>query len=87
MDGEILQQSPYHLPLEHKAGKVICTFEFQHIRSAAFRPLAPFTNAYKYKLARFFHNSRTSLKDIDRFFKDGLRPPGATSVHFKSSYI
>ena len=83
---EILQQSPKRLPLEYEAGKIICTFEFRHIRSAAFRPLVPFTNAYEYKLARFFHNNKTSLKDIDRFFKHGLGLPGAASVHFKSGY-
>ena len=35
---------------------------------------------------RFFHNSKTSLQDIDRFFKDGLGLLGAASVHFKSGY-
>ena len=82
---EILQQSPHCLPLEYKAGMVFCTFEFQHIRSVAFRPLLPFTNTYQYKLARFFHNSKISLKDIDRLFKNGLGLPEAASVHCKSA--
>ncbi|KAF8414646.1 hypothetical protein BGX38DRAFT_1281763 [Terfezia claveryi] len=49
----------------------------------------PFQNAYEYKLARFFHESKTSLTNIDRFFKQNLLPPGLSEddgVHFHSGY-
>ena len=42
---------------------------------------------YEYKLARFFHQSKTTLKQIDDFFKSNLLPadlPETASVHFKS---
>ena len=37
-----------------------------------FNPISPLQNAYEYKLARFFHDSKTSLTNIDRFFKADL---------------
>ena len=63
------------------------TFSFQHIRSQHFDPLAPFISAYEYKLARFFPQSKTSLKDIDRFFKGGLLPVDQeANVNFRSGH-
>ena len=83
------RQDSHYVPPEYEAGRVIRTFTFQHIRSGQFNPLAPFANAYEYKLARFFHESRTSLKDIDIFFKNNLLPvglPEGANIHFRSSY-
>ncbi|KAF8414833.1 hypothetical protein BGX38DRAFT_1147783 [Terfezia claveryi] len=34
--------------------------------------------AYEYKLARFFHQSKTSMKQIDQFFRDDLLPLGTS---------
>ena len=75
--------------MEYEAGKVIGAFIFQYVRSQQFNPLAPFANAYEYKLARFFHESKTSLKDINKFFKNDLLPAGlpkGASVRFKSGH-
>src|SRR5437868_5039394 len=58
------------LPLSLQVGQVMRQSLFIHVRSPSWNPLAPFINAYEYKLARFFHQSKTSMKQIDQFFKD-----------------
>jgi hypothetical protein len=55
-------------------GQVIRLSIFTHIRDPSWNPLSPFSNAYEYKLARFFHQSKTSMKQIDQFFHDELLP-------------
>jgi hypothetical protein len=80
----------YLLPSEFEAGKVLKTSIFKSIRSPQYNPLAPFQNMYEYKLAWLFHQSKTSLQDINNFFKNGLLPgnlPETTSVSFKSGYM
>ena len=37
-----------------------------------FNPISPFQNAYKYKLARFLHDSKTSCTNMERFFNADL---------------
>ena len=52
-----------------------------------FKPISPFQNAYEYKLARSFHDSKTSWTNIDRFFKaDLLSSPRSKTqkVYFQS---
>jgi len=82
-------KGPLRLPPRYEAGKVVKVCVFQDVRSRQFNPLAPFESVYEYKLARFFHESKTSLKNIDSFFVNNLLPvdqPGTASVHFKSGY-
>lgn len=62
------------LPQRLMVGQVIHRSLFSHIRDPSWNPLSPFTNAYEYKLARFFHQSKTSMKQIGRFFHDQLIP-------------
>jgi len=62
------------LPASLKVGQVIRRSIFTHIRDPSWNPLSPFSNAYEYKLARFFHQSKTSMKQIDQFFHDELLP-------------
>jgi len=50
-----------------------------------FNPIFPFQSAYEYKVAKFFHESKSSLTNIDRFFKASLLPD-AHEVHFQSGY-
>jgi len=72
-----------------EAGKIVKVCVFKDVRSRQFNPLAPFENVYKYKLARFFHENKTSLKNIDSFFVNNLLPvdqPGTASLHFKSGH-
>ncbi|KAF8424431.1 hypothetical protein BGX38DRAFT_1147204 [Terfezia claveryi] len=83
------EQGPRRLPPEHAAGKVIKECIFRYVRSLQFNPLSPFANVYEYKLARFFHDSKISLKQINKFFKNNLLPidqPETTSVQFKSGH-
>jgi len=63
-----------YLPHTLEVGQVIRQSLFTQNRNPSWNPLSPFTNAYEYKLARFFHQSKTSLKQIDQFFKDELLP-------------
>jgi len=80
------RSSPESLPPQYAAGRVIKRSIFKHVRSQQFDALAPFANVYEYKLARFFHQSKTTLKQIDDFFKNNLLPadlPETASVHFK----
>src|SRR5215216_1219100 len=44
---------------------------------------APFTSHVDFKLARWFIESRTPKEQVDKFFKDGLQPPGCS---IKSAY-
>ena len=84
-----LQQATQRRGPEYVAGKVIGMCIFQYVRSERFNPLAPFDNVYEYKLARFFHRSKTCLNQIDEFFKSNLLPkdlPKTSRVHFKSGY-
>ena len=53
------------LPQSLQVGQVIRKSFFTHIRDPSWNPLLPFANAYNYKLARFFHQSKTSMKQID----------------------
>jgi len=49
-------------------------------------PIFPFQSIYEYKLARFFHESKTSGINIDRFFKSNVLP-SKHGIHFHSVYI
>ncbi|KAF8433151.1 hypothetical protein BGX38DRAFT_1146209 [Terfezia claveryi] len=83
------EQGSQRLPPEHAAGKVIKECIFRYVRSWQYNPLSPFANVYEYKLARFFHDSKISLKQIDKFFKNNLLPidrPETASVQFKSGH-
>jgi len=64
----------YHLPHSLMVRQVIRHSLFTHIRSPLWNPLSPFTTAYEYKLARFLHQNKTSMKQIDQFFHDELLP-------------
>ena len=81
--GEPLQL-PHHLPPEVEAGKITQTFTFAHIRSKQYNPLAPFTSAYQYNLARYFHESKASMKSIDTYFKNGLLPKCKSAVFYRT---
>jgi len=72
-------------PAEYEAGKIIATRALDDLQRLRFNPIFPFQTAYQYKLAKFFHESKTSLVNIDRFFKAGLLPD-AHGVHFQSGY-
>ena len=61
-----------HLLEVRMVGQVICQSLFIDIRHPSWNPLIPFSNAYEYKLARFFHQSKTSMKQIYQFFHDDL---------------
>ncbi|KAF8414858.1 hypothetical protein BGX38DRAFT_1147781 [Terfezia claveryi] len=76
-------------PQSLQVGQVIRQSLFTQIRNPSWNPLLPFTNAYEYKLARFFHQSKTSMKQIDQFFKDELLPldrPRTIGVGYRSGY-
>jgi len=62
----------HHLPHSLMVGQAIRRSLFTHIRSPSWNLLSPFMTAYEYKLARFFHQSKTSMKQIDQFFHDEL---------------
>ncbi|KAF8419153.1 hypothetical protein BGX38DRAFT_1280452 [Terfezia claveryi] len=77
------------LPAKYEAGKIIATIPLNNLRRLQFNPISPFQNAYEYKLVRFFHESKTSLTNIDHFFKKNLLPLGLSGdngVHFQSGY-
>ncbi|KAF8435536.1 hypothetical protein BGX38DRAFT_1286409 [Terfezia claveryi] len=63
-----------YLPQSLQVGQVTRQSLFTPILNPSWNPLLPFTSAYEYKLARFFHQSKTSMKQIDQFFKDELLP-------------
>ncbi|KAF8416009.1 hypothetical protein BGX38DRAFT_1281065 [Terfezia claveryi] len=66
-------------PQSLQVGQVIRQSLFTPIRNPSWNPLLPFTSAYEYKLARFFHQSKTSMKQIDNFSKTSWYlwiPPG-----------
>ena len=70
-------------------GKVIGMCICQYVRTELFNPLATFESVYEYKLARFFHSSKTRFRQIDEFFKSNLLPsdlPQTSRVPFKSGY-
>jgi len=82
-------KGPLHLPPRYEFGKIVEVYVFKIVQSRQLNSLAPFENVYKYKLARFFHPSKTSLKNIDTFFVNNLLPvdlPGTASVYFKSGH-
>ncbi|KAF8415902.1 hypothetical protein BGX38DRAFT_1281117 [Terfezia claveryi] len=77
-----------YLP-EYEVGKIIVTIPLNNLRWLQFNPIAPFQNTYEYKLVRFFYESKTSLTNIDHFFKQNLLPPGLSEddgVHFHLGY-
>jgi len=79
----------YHLPHSLMVGQAIRRSLFIHIRSPSWNPLSPFTTAYEYKLARFFHQSKTSMKQIDQLFYDELLPRDtfqSLRVEYKSGH-
>ena len=49
------------LPAEYAVSRVLHIQPFANAHSSQFNPLAPFENVFKYKLARFFHESKTTL--------------------------
>jgi len=61
-----------YLSEELMVGQAIRRSLFIDIQNPSWNPLFPFTNAHEYKLARFFHKSKTSRKEIDQFFHDDL---------------
>ena len=72
-------------------GQVIRQSLFIDIRNPSWNPLFPFMNhdAHEYKLARFFHQSKTSMKQIDQFFHDDLLPMNTSQmleIGYKSSH-
>jgi len=73
------------LPAEYEGGKIIATRALDDLQHLRFNPIFPFQTAYQYKLPKFFHESKTSLVNIDRFFKAHLLPD-AHGVHFQSRY-
>jgi len=73
------------LPAEYEVGKIIATRPLDDLQRLQFNPIFPFQSAYEYKLAKFFHESKTSFTNIDRFFKASLLPD-AHGVHFQSGY-
>jgi len=79
----------HHLPHSLMVGQAIRRSLFTHIRSPSWNPLSPFTTAYEYKLARFFHQSKISMKQIDQFFHDELLPSDtfqSLRVEYKSGH-
>ena len=57
-DASLRQRPPPRLMVR----QVIHRSLFSHIRDPSWNPLSPFSNAYEYKLARFFHQSKSSMK-------------------------
>jgi len=79
----------HHLPHSLMVGQAIRRSLFTHIRSPSWNPLSPFMTAYEYKLAHFFHQSKTSMKQIDQFFHNELLPRDtfqSLRVEHKSSH-
>jgi len=50
------------LPQRLMVGQVLHQSLFSHIRDPSWNPLSLFTNTLEYKLARFFHQSKMSMK-------------------------
>ena len=81
-----VEPQQHFLASEYAAGKVIHISIFQHIWCPQYNPLALFEYVYKYKLAWFFHQSKTSLKAMDSFIKNSVYKDCSNSVRFKSCY-
>ena len=78
-----------YLPAQYEAGTVVGMGPLGDLQKLDFNPISPFQNAYEYMLARFFHDSKTSLTNIDRFFKADLPTragPKTQKVYFRSGH-
>jgi len=79
------QPVPEHLPAEYEAGKIVAVRALDDLQRLQLNLLFPFQSVPEYKLARFFHESTTSLINIDRFFKANVQP-NTHGIHFRSGY-
>jgi len=78
-----------YLPATYEVGKIIGIRPLKDLQLLEFNPISPFQNACEYKVARFFHKSKTSLTNIDQFFKENLLPEDCSrtqEVCFKSGH-
>jgi len=74
-----------YLPAEYEAGKIVAVRALDDLQRLQLNPIFLFQSVPEYKLARFFHESKTSLINIDRFFKANVLP-NTHGIHFRSGY-
>ena len=79
---ELLSVTQY-LPAQYDPGKVVGMQAIGDLQNVDCNTISPFQPAYAYKFARFFHDSKTSLTNMDRFFNADL----LTSARFKTKKV
>jgi len=74
-----------HLPAEYEVGWITAVRALDDLQCLQLNPIFPFPRVPEYKLAMFFHESKTSLINIDWSFKANILP-NTHRIHFQSGY-